>query len=101
MPSDGLSLALSRAMAQTLRSLLRRARSLALAAVVVVASVAGAVPLWPVFALCGVADAHPVLAAAAFGILANVYDAHYGVNVRLQRVRLYETPNCWADFVRE
>jgi 6-pyruvoyltetrahydropterin/6-carboxytetrahydropterin synthase len=41
------------------------------------------------------------LAAVAFGILANVYDAHYGVNLRLQRVRLYETPNCWADFVRE
>jgi 6-pyruvoyltetrahydropterin/6-carboxytetrahydropterin synthase len=41
------------------------------------------------------------LAEVAFGILANVYDAHYGVNVRLQRVRLYETPNCWADFVRE
>src|ERR1700737_1135180 len=41
------------------------------------------------------------LAAVAFEILANVYDAHYGVNLRLQRVRLYETPNCWADVVRD
>src|SRR6516165_3263126 len=36
---------------------LAAARSLALAAVVVVASAAGALPLWPVFALCGVAAA--------------------------------------------
>lgn len=41
------------------------------------------------------------LAAIAFETLSQVYDAHYGVNLRLQRVRLYETPNCWADFVRE
>ncbi|KAF1056287.1 MAG: hypothetical protein GAK41_00069 [Burkholderia gladioli] len=41
------------------------------------------------------------LAAVAFDILANVYDAHhYGVNLRLERVRLYETPNCWADVER-
>jgi 6-pyruvoyltetrahydropterin/6-carboxytetrahydropterin synthase len=40
------------------------------------------------------------LAAVAFGILAGVYDAHYGVNLRLHSVRLYETPNCWADVVR-
>lgn len=40
------------------------------------------------------------LAAIAFETLAQVYDAHYGVNLRLERVRLYETPNCWADFVR-
>jgi 6-pyruvoyltetrahydropterin/6-carboxytetrahydropterin synthase len=33
--------------------------------------------------------------------LANVYDAHYGVNLRLERVRLYETPNCWADVERQ
>ena len=37
------------------------------------------------------------LAAIAFEILARVYDAHYGVNLRLAKVRLYETPNCWAD----
>ncbi|GAB2906681.1 6-carboxytetrahydropterin synthase QueD [Paraburkholderia jirisanensis] len=41
------------------------------------------------------------LARAAFEILSNVYDAHYGVNLRLQRVRLYETPNCWADVGRD
>jgi 6-pyruvoyltetrahydropterin/6-carboxytetrahydropterin synthase len=41
------------------------------------------------------------LAAIAFDILANVYDAHYGVNLRLERVRLYETPNCWADVERQ
>jgi 6-pyruvoyltetrahydropterin/6-carboxytetrahydropterin synthase len=41
------------------------------------------------------------LAALAFEMLASVYDAHYGSNLLLQRVRLYETPNCWADFVRE
>jgi len=41
------------------------------------------------------------LAAIAFETLAEVYDAHYGVNLRLQQVRLYETPNCWADVVRD
>jgi 6-pyruvoyltetrahydropterin/6-carboxytetrahydropterin synthase len=41
------------------------------------------------------------LAAIAFDILARIYDAHYGVNLRLQHVRLYETPNCWADVVRD
>ncbi|MEA3117419.1 MAG: 6-pyruvoyltetrahydropterin/6-carboxytetrahydropterin synthase [Paraburkholderia sp.] len=41
------------------------------------------------------------LAALAFETLAPVYDAHYGSNLRLRSVRLYETPNCWADFVRE
>jgi 6-pyruvoyltetrahydropterin/6-carboxytetrahydropterin synthase len=37
------------------------------------------------------------LAADAFRILSGVYDAHYGVNLKLKRIRLYETPNCWAD----
>lgn len=41
------------------------------------------------------------LAAIAFDILAQIYDAHYGVNLRLHHVRLYETPNCWADVVRD
>jgi 6-pyruvoyltetrahydropterin/6-carboxytetrahydropterin synthase len=41
------------------------------------------------------------LAAVAFDILASVYDAHYGVNLRLYKLRLYETPNCWADVVRD
>jgi len=40
------------------------------------------------------------LAAIAFEVLTNVYDAHYGVNLRLERIRLYETPNCWADVGR-
>src|SRR5437764_11061101 len=42
---------------------LAAARSLGLALLVVVASVAGAVPLWPVFALCGVVT---VLCAVGF-----------------------------------
>jgi 6-pyruvoyltetrahydropterin/6-carboxytetrahydropterin synthase len=37
------------------------------------------------------------LAAEAFRILSEVYNDHYGVDLRLKRVRLYETPNCWAD----
>jgi 6-pyruvoyltetrahydropterin/6-carboxytetrahydropterin synthase len=37
------------------------------------------------------------LAAEAFRILSGVYDAHYGVNLKLKRIRLYETSNCWAD----
>lgn len=41
------------------------------------------------------------LAAVAFERLADVYDAHYGVNLRLVRVRLYETPNCWAEVGRD
>ena len=37
------------------------------------------------------------LAAAAFGILAPLYEDSYGNHLKLERVRLYETPNCWAD----
>jgi 6-pyruvoyltetrahydropterin/6-carboxytetrahydropterin synthase len=37
------------------------------------------------------------LAAEAFRILSGVYNDHYGVDLKLKRVRLYETPNCWAD----
>ena len=37
------------------------------------------------------------LAAEAFRILSCVYNDHYGVDLKLKRVRLYETPNCWAD----
>ena len=40
------------------------------------------------------------LAALAFDTLAVVYDDHYGVNLRLRRIRLYETPNCWAEVER-
>ena len=41
------------------------------------------------------------LAAMAFRILDAVYQDTYGNHLRLQRVRLYETPNCWADATRE
>lgn len=37
------------------------------------------------------------LAVEAFRILAAVYNERYGDALRLARVRLYETPNCWAD----
>ncbi|MDX9716123.1 MAG: 6-carboxytetrahydropterin synthase QueD [Thauera sp.] len=41
------------------------------------------------------------LAAEAFRILEPAYHDVYGNNLRLERVRLYETPNCWADAKRE
>ena len=37
------------------------------------------------------------LALTAFGILDKVYRDKYGNNLKLENVRLYETPNCWAD----
>jgi 6-pyruvoyltetrahydropterin/6-carboxytetrahydropterin synthase len=37
------------------------------------------------------------LARLAFAQLAPVYRAAYGGRLSLARVRLYETPNCWAD----
>jgi 6-pyruvoyltetrahydropterin/6-carboxytetrahydropterin synthase len=40
------------------------------------------------------------LAQAAFAILAPAYRDVYGNHLRLERVRLYETPNNWADCVR-
>lgn len=40
------------------------------------------------------------LAAMAFRILDPVYRDTYGNQLRLAQVRLYETPNCWADAVR-
>lgn len=39
------------------------------------------------------------LAEKAFRILDAVYQDTYGNHLRLERVRLYETPNCWADAV--
>ena len=39
------------------------------------------------------------LAATAFRILQPLYRDTYGNKLRLARVRLYETPNCWADAV--
>ncbi|MDR2240085.1 MAG: 6-carboxytetrahydropterin synthase QueD [Zoogloeaceae bacterium] len=37
------------------------------------------------------------LAWLAFNLLDRVYRDTYGNRLRLERVRLYETPNCWAD----
>jgi 6-pyruvoyltetrahydropterin/6-carboxytetrahydropterin synthase len=37
------------------------------------------------------------LAAIAFAILDPLYQDSYGNHLKLERVRLYETPNCWAD----
>lgn len=41
------------------------------------------------------------LAREAFRILDGQYHDVYGNALRLLRVRLYETPNCWADALRE
>ncbi len=40
------------------------------------------------------------LAAKAFRILDQAYCDTYGNDLRLERVRLYETPNNWADAAR-
>ncbi|MFA6314326.1 MAG: 6-carboxytetrahydropterin synthase QueD [Sterolibacterium sp.] len=40
------------------------------------------------------------LAALAFAKLDAVYLDHFGNHLRLERIRLYETPNCWADASR-
>jgi len=40
------------------------------------------------------------LAAIAFTMLDAVYGDRYGNRLQLERVRLYETPNCWADALR-
>jgi 6-pyruvoyltetrahydropterin/6-carboxytetrahydropterin synthase len=41
------------------------------------------------------------LARTAFEILDRVYQATYGNLIRLERIRLFETPNCWADAFRD
>lgn len=41
------------------------------------------------------------LAYIAFERLDAVYRDTYGNHLQLQQVRLYETPNCWADAVRQ
>ncbi|RLJ64583.1 6-carboxytetrahydropterin synthase QueD [Sulfurisoma sediminicola] len=40
------------------------------------------------------------LARIAFGLLDPAYQDTFGNHLRLERVRLYETPNCWADATR-
>jgi 6-pyruvoyltetrahydropterin/6-carboxytetrahydropterin synthase len=39
------------------------------------------------------------LAQIAFDVLKKVYEAHYESDLTLERIRLYETPNNWADVV--
>ena len=41
------------------------------------------------------------MAAEAFRILDSCYRDSYGNHLRLERVRLYETPNSWADALRD
>ncbi|NTV11830.1 MAG: 6-carboxytetrahydropterin synthase QueD [Zoogloea sp.] len=41
------------------------------------------------------------LAAEAFRILASRYHDTYGNHLRLEQVRIFETPNCWADALPE
>jgi queuosine biosynthesis protein QueD len=41
------------------------------------------------------------LALAAFRLLDPAYRDVYGNRLRLERVRLYETPNNWADAIRD
>lgn len=51
-----------------------------------------------------VLDAVPTvenLARIAFNVLDPLYSDTYGNHLRLERVRIYETPNCWADALRE
>ncbi len=48
-------------------------------------------------------DAPPTaehLAQTAFNLLDPLYQGCYGNDLKLERVRIYETPNCWADAVR-
>ncbi len=40
------------------------------------------------------------LAKVAFDLLLNAYRDTYGNHLKLERVRLYETPNNWADHTR-
>ncbi|HQU87837.1 MAG TPA: 6-carboxytetrahydropterin synthase QueD [Denitromonas sp.] len=41
------------------------------------------------------------LVVIAFRILDAQYKDSFGNHLRLERVRLYETPNCWADATRD
>ena len=41
------------------------------------------------------------LARIAFDTLSRRYRDSYGNHLQLERVRIYETPNCWADAIRE
>ena len=37
------------------------------------------------------------LARAAFDILKNVYRDQFNTGLTLDKITLYETPNCWAE----
>lgn len=41
------------------------------------------------------------LAVIAFNILNEAYHDSYSNHLQLEQVRLFETPNCWADAVRD
>jgi 6-pyruvoyltetrahydropterin/6-carboxytetrahydropterin synthase len=41
------------------------------------------------------------LAQVAFRVLAPAYRGRYPNGPRLERVRIYETPNCWADAIEQ
>ena len=41
------------------------------------------------------------LAEKAFALLDAVFRERFGAHLQLERVRLFETPNCWADAVRK
>jgi 6-pyruvoyltetrahydropterin/6-carboxytetrahydropterin synthase len=48
-------------------------------------------------------DAPPTaehLSVTALRILENAFAAAYGERIRVEQVRIYETPNCWADAIR-
>jgi 6-pyruvoyltetrahydropterin/6-carboxytetrahydropterin synthase len=40
------------------------------------------------------------LARTAFALLDPAYQDVFGNQLRLERIRIYETPNCWADATR-
>jgi 6-pyruvoyltetrahydropterin/6-carboxytetrahydropterin synthase len=40
------------------------------------------------------------LAQTAFDILNTVFEGHFGADLHLKSVKLYETPNCWAEISR-
>ena len=41
------------------------------------------------------------LARTAFNILKSAYQDHYGTGLRLHKVVLHETPNCWAEITAD
>ena len=41
------------------------------------------------------------LARTAFGILQAVFKDHYGTGLRLHKLVLHETPNCWAEITAD